>query len=57
MCFCRSWEVGRVRVEMQGYWAIYTLFRHVVLKEHVDGRINMPIDIIAKENVDFYTIS
>jgi len=40
--------------EMQGYQGIYTLFRRIVLNESVPKKIMMPIDIIAKENVDYY---
>ena len=38
----------------QGYHGIYTLFRHVVLNEVVPPKMMMAIDIIAKENVDYY---
>lgn len=38
----------------QGYRGIYTLFRHVVLKEDIQPRIMMPIDILTKENIDYY---
>ena len=38
----------------QGYKGIYTLFRAIVLKEKVKKRIMMPIDIITKENIDYY---
>lgn len=38
----------------QGYNGIYTLFRRVVLNEAVPNRMMMAIDIIAKENVDYY---
>lgn len=40
--------------EMQGYQGIYTLFRKIVLNDTVPKNIKMPIDIIVKENVDFY---
>lgn len=40
--------------ERQGYESIYTLYRHVVLGETVDARMMMPIDILTKENVDYY---
>jgi LacI family transcriptional regulator len=40
--------------EQQGYQGIYTLFRRIVLNESVPEKIMMPIDIITKENVDYY---
>jgi len=40
--------------ERQGYEGIYTLYRHVVLKEPVPKKVTMQIDIITSENVDFY---
>jgi LacI family transcriptional regulator len=40
--------------EQQGYAAIYTLYRHVILKEKVPPKILMPIDIITKENLMYY---
>ena len=40
--------------EMQGYRGIYTLYRKIVLNEEVPKNIMMPIDIIVKDNVDFY---
>ena len=40
--------------EQQGYQGIYTLFRSVVLNEAVPDKIMMPIDIITRENVDYY---
>ncbi len=42
--------------ERQGYQGIYTLYRHLVLKESVSRKIMIPIDIITKENVDYYSI-
>jgi LacI family transcriptional regulator len=36
--------------ETQGYRGIYSLYRHVVLKEKVENSIIMPIDIIMREN-------
>jgi LacI family transcriptional regulator len=41
------------RSELQGYQGIYTLFRHVVLKEKVPEKMMMPLDIITRENVDY----
>lgn len=40
--------------ERQGYEGIYTLYRHIVLKHSVSPNIMMPIDIITRENVDYY---
>lgn len=40
--------------EQQGYQGIYTLFRHVVMQESVNKKIMMPIDIITRENVNYY---
>ncbi|RPH96920.1 MAG: LacI family DNA-binding transcriptional regulator, partial [Calditrichaeota bacterium] len=42
------------RPERQSYEGIMSLFRHVVLKEAVNERLTMQIDIIVKENVDYY---
>jgi len=39
---------------MQGYQGIYTLYNKVVLGEEVPEKIMMPIDIIMKENIDYY---
>jgi LacI family transcriptional regulator len=40
--------------EEQGYNALDTLFRHVVQKMAVKSHNYTPIDIIVKENIDFY---
>lgn len=40
--------------EMQGYQGIYALYRRVVLNERVKARIMMPLDIMTKENIDYY---
>ncbi|MBN2090863.1 substrate-binding domain-containing protein [candidate division KSB1 bacterium] len=40
--------------EIQGYEGIYTLFRHVVLKKAVQKEIMMPLDIIMRENINYY---
>lgn len=40
--------------EVQGYQGIYTLYKHVVLKEEVEKKVMMPIDIVTKENIDYY---
>lgn len=42
------------RPEIQGYRGIYTLYRHVVLKEVVKKEIFMQLDVVAKENIDYY---
>ena len=39
---------------MQGYACIDTLFRAIVLKKKVDPVNYMPIELLTKENVDFY---
>jgi len=43
--------------EIQGYQGIYTLYKHVVLKEKVEAKIMMPLDIVTKENIDYYDIA
>ncbi len=40
--------------ERQGYEGIYTLYRHVVLKEAVEKNVMMPLDIVTAENIDYY---
>jgi LacI family transcriptional regulator len=40
--------------ERQGYDGIYTLYKHVVLKEKVEKRSLMPMHILTKENVASY---
>lgn len=42
------------RPEEQGYQAIETLFQHVILKKQVPAENYTSIDIITKENLDFY---
>jgi len=44
------------RSELQGYKCIYSLFKKVALREKIQQKIMMPLDIIAKENVDFYHV-
>ncbi len=39
---------------MQGYYCVETLFRAIVLKKEVPPVNYMPIEILNKENVDFY---
>ena len=38
----------------QGYSCIETLFRAIVLKKKVEPVNYMPIELLAKENMDFY---
>ncbi len=40
--------------EHQGYQGIYTLYRSTVLKEKVNKKNIMPIDIVTKENIKYY---
>ncbi len=42
------------RPEEQGYKAIITLFEHLVLKKEVNNENYTSIDIITKENLDYY---
>jgi len=42
------------RPEEQGYSAIITLFEHLVLKKEVKNENYTSIDIITKENLDYY---
>ena len=39
---------------MQGYSCIETLFNAIVLKKEVDPVNYMPIELLTKENIDFY---
>ena len=39
---------------MQGYACIETLFRAIVLKKEVEPVNYMPIELLTKENIDFY---
>lgn len=41
------------RPETQGYRGVYSLYRHVVLKEKMEKNMTMPIDIVTKENVAY----
>jgi LacI family transcriptional regulator len=38
----------------QGYQGIHLLYRKIVLNHEIDDKIMMPIDIVTKENIDFY---
>lgn len=40
--------------EEQGYRGIMTLYQHLVLRESIENIHFMPIDIITKENYEFY---
>lgn len=42
------------RPEVQGYHCVKALFRHLVLKERVEPVNYMPIDILMKENIEYY---
>lgn len=42
------------RPELQGYCGVKALCSHVVFKRSVDPVKYMPIDILIKENIDFY---
>lgn len=39
---------------MQGYACVDALFQHIVLKNKVEPINYMPIELISKENIDFY---
>ena len=41
----------------QGYQGIQLLYRKLVLKQDIDNKIMMPIDIVTKENIEFYKYS
>ncbi len=42
------------RPEEQGYIGIQSLFNRVFLKKEIESKHFMPIDIITKENIDYY---
>ncbi|MCX6133757.1 MAG: LacI family DNA-binding transcriptional regulator [Ignavibacteriales bacterium] len=42
------------RPEMQGYEGVYCLYEHVVLREPVKRKIMVPIDILTRDNVQYY---
>lgn len=42
------------RPEEQGYQSVTTLFQHIILKKEVSSENYTSIDIITKENLDFY---
>ena len=39
---------------MQGYACIWTLFDAIVMKKEVNPINYMPIELISRENIDFY---
>ncbi len=41
----------------QGYKGIMSLFQYVVLKKDIEKRQYLPIDIITKENIKYYTVN
>lgn len=45
-----------LRPELQGYHAVMTLYNYLVLGNAVENKINVPIDILTKENLDFYKL-
>lgn len=42
------------RPESQAYLGIQYLYRHVVLRAKIQKRLHTPLDIVVRENVDFY---
>lgn len=42
------------RPEVQGYHCVKALFRYLVLKEKIEPINYMPIDILVKENIQYY---
>ena len=48
-----SFLIGQ-RPEEQGYKGIMSLFNHIVLKKEVPLDQYIPIDIVIKENIDYY---
>ncbi|MBN1782457.1 substrate-binding domain-containing protein [bacterium] len=44
------------RPEMQGYQGIYMMFRHLIIRETVERRIEIPLDIITRENMNTHRI-
>ncbi|MCI1648681.1 MAG: substrate-binding domain-containing protein [Bacteroides sp.] len=55
--FLRSGEVNYLigqRPELQGYYGVKALCIHVVFKKPVAPVKYMPIDVLMKENIDFY---
>jgi len=48
-----SFLIGQ-RPEEQGYKGIMSLFNHVVMKKEIQNNQYIPIDIVMKENIDYY---
>ncbi len=42
------------RPALQGYQGVYSLYRHVILKETVEPKVIVPIDILTQENLEYY---
>lgn len=42
------------RPSLQGYCGVMTMCDHVVFKKQVEPLRYMPVDILIKENIDFY---
>jgi len=42
------------RPEHQGFQSVIALYRSIVLKKKLQNKIMMPIDIITKENINYY---
>jgi LacI family transcriptional regulator len=42
------------RPALQGYQGIYSLYRHVILREPVEKKVIVPMDILTQDNVDYY---
>ncbi len=42
------------RPEMQAYAGIHSLFRHAVLRTEVNRNIMVPLDVLTKDNVEYY---
>lgn len=40
--------------EGQGYWGIHYLARHLVFKEQVKNLKHLPLDVVTKENLQYY---
>jgi LacI family transcriptional regulator len=44
------------RPKIQGYRGIYTLYRHLVLQEPVQEKVMMQLEIVTRENIDYYQL-
>jgi LacI family transcriptional regulator len=40
--------------EQQGYAGVYSLYRHLILREKVNKEITIPIEVVTKENIQFH---